>query len=161
MNSKPNRKCQNQCTVYSRLVTRVRPSMSSSAPYWTNLHLTSAGCIESAKCNCKSGASGLYKHVAAVWYHLWGLQKKKPMEMLAHKAPTEVPAYWVERMKPGTEGLPFQNIIIMKHKNQCQLVLIMNLHWSCSIPTTPILVKLTNHLLHPRTESSGPLRYMY
>ena len=103
---------ENRCLVSAR----VRPSMRSSSPYVTSLYLTRTGCIESAYCNCKAGAGGLCKHVAATWYHLWGLQKKNVAEVPRDKAPTEVPAYWLSRMQPGSEGLPFRNIVVTKHR---------------------------------------------
>ena len=69
---------------------RVRPSMRSTKPYTTQFAMSKADGIDSGLCSCAAGASGLCKHVAAVWYTLWGYQRKGLADVPPDKAPTEV-----------------------------------------------------------------------
>jgi len=96
---------------------RVRPSMRSTSPYTTSFVLNADGGIGGGACNCKGGARGLCKHVAALWYRLWSLQKQNVAEIPADKSSTDVPAYWKERRDPGTSTITFRNVTIVKHKH--------------------------------------------
>jgi len=99
------------------VAARVRPSMRSSSPYWSSFYLKVDGSINAGVCDCKAGAGGVCKHVAAVWYKLWSLQKKHILEVPEDTSVTDVPAYWLSRSAPTTSGLPFRNIVIVKHRS--------------------------------------------
>ena len=145
------------------------PIYAFVVPYMTRLYLSSAGCIESTLCNCKAGAGGPYNNVAATWYHLWGMPKKNFNEVPRDKAPTEVPAYWLARMQPRSEDLPFRNVAIVErrqvpcHSGDESAVLLLNAKRPCgregykplSRPVDRVLSSLTLHRLVDGLEEIG------
>ena len=67
------------------------------------------------KAGRKAGCGGHCKHIAAVWYCLWGSQKRLVKDVPSDKAPAELPAYW--RASTGLRAAKAcDDIAIVKHK---------------------------------------------
>ncbi len=95
----------------------VRPSFKNTGKYSTSFSLgKQSGCVVGAQCNCKAGAGGCCKHVAALLYNILDYVELGLHEIPSDQTCTDQPQQW-NRPKGNEPNAPalFSDIKFVHH----------------------------------------------
>jgi len=83
----------------------VKPSFKCTGKYSVIIYLAKrSGCVTGAKCNCKAGAGGCCKHVAALLYSILDFTELGLKEIPQDKTCTEQPQNWHKPKNTAANG---------------------------------------------------------